>query len=275
MLSFLSKFVLSLQAVIRRVANVAVDAAVSKLCRLPPMAQPGPSGAALRFVFHSYTMATGSGARNVLYKALQRPAVPHTPARRLATRPHPLANRPSPSGPVPMGRTPSNMKPRQQRWSTLTAILLATLTGTSTYVVGRRSAAPPSLDDPTTGYVEPTRAKFDDAMTELKSWIPDDCLAEDRDSLVAHGHSDWAAHDPKGLPGAVLYPRDTADVVKIVKLASKYGIPLVPYCAGTSLEGELSLTFAHVWCPAGLTTGSFSSKVTLARWAMCRTRTIK
>jgi D-lactate dehydrogenase (cytochrome) len=40
------------------------------------------------------------------------------------------------------------------------------------------------------------------------------------------------------LPGAVLYPRSTDDVVKIVKTASKYGIPLIPYCAGTSLEGQ-------------------------------------
>jgi FAD/FMN-containing dehydrogenase len=47
-----------------------------------------------------------------------------------------------------------------------------------------------------------------------------------------------AAHGPTGLPGAVLYPRSTDDVVKIVKTASKYGIPLIPYCAGTSLEGQ-------------------------------------
>lgn len=36
----------------------------------------------------------------------------------------------------------------------------------------------------------------------------------------------------------MLYPRSTDDVVKIVKTASKYGIPLIPYCAGTSLEGQ-------------------------------------
>lgn len=34
-----------------------------------------------------------------------------------------------------------------------------------------------------------------------------------------------------------MYPRHTADVVRIVKLASKYGIPLIPFCAGTSVEG--------------------------------------
>ena len=47
-----------------------------------------------------------------------------------------------------------------------------------------------------------------------------------------------AALDPRGLPGAVLYPRDTADVVAIVKVASQYGIPLIPFSGGTSLEGQ-------------------------------------
>lgn len=124
----------------------------------------------------------------------------------------------------------------------MTAILLATLTGTTTYVVGlrsnTRSANSTATSDSSKTYQEPTRARFNAAMEEIRATFPVDCISEDRDALVAHGHSSWAAHDPKGLPGAVLYPRDTSDVVQIVKLASKYGIPLIPYCAGTSLEGE-------------------------------------
>jgi D-lactate dehydrogenase (cytochrome) len=135
------------------------------------------------------------------------------------------------------------------------------VTGTSTYLVGLRS----NTDEPKLGYRDPTRADFTAAMKELKAWIPEECLATDRDSLVSHGHSEWAgkcgargrkggmltlardcliesseppAHDPNGLPGAVLYPRSTEDVVRIVKLASKHAIPLIPYAAGTSLEGE-------------------------------------
>lgn len=38
----------------------------------------------------------------------------------------------------------------------------------------------------------------------------------------------------------MLYPRSTEDVVRIVQTASKFGIPLIPYCAGTSLEGEVT-----------------------------------
>lgn len=63
------------------------------------------------------------------------------------------------------------------------------------------------------------------------------CLSE-TDADIAH----TAAHGPTGLPGAVLYPRSTEDVVQIVKTASKHGIPLIPYCAGTSLEGGFNRT---------------------------------
>lgn len=170
---------------------------------------------------------------------LRGSVVPRTSVRRLSTRPHPLASRPTPSGPVAAGATPRPLKPRQQKWSTLTAILLATLTGTTTYVLGLRSNSSTPQPAPTqAAYQEPTRDRFNAAMEEVRASFPSDCISDDRDALVAHGHSAWAAHDPKGLPGAVLYPRDTQDVVRMVKLASKYGIPLIPYCAGTSLEGQ-------------------------------------
>lgn len=36
----------------------------------------------------------------------------------------------------------------------------------------------------------------------------------------------------------VVYPRSTEDVVKIVKIAIKYRMPITPYSGGTSLEGH-------------------------------------
>lgn len=54
-----------------------------------------------------------------------------------------------------------------------------------------------------------------------------------------------AAHGPTGLPGAIVYPRSTEDVVKIVKTAAANAIPLIPYCAGTSLEGRCSYCAAQ------------------------------
>ncbi|KAK4054174.1 D-lactate ferricytochrome c oxidoreductase [Microbotryomycetes sp. JL201] len=112
-----------------------------------------------------------------------------------------------------------------------------------TYAVGL-SASPKAKDAAMVGGTINTRVhgsdrdRFNQALDEVKKWMPAEFVSTDRDDLVSHGYSDWIPHDPRGLPGAVLYPRSTDDVVKIVKLASKYGIPLIPYCAGTSLEGH-------------------------------------
>lgn len=36
----------------------------------------------------------------------------------------------------------------------------------------------------------------------------------------------------------VVFPRSTEDVSKIVKIASKYSMPVTPFAGGTSLEGN-------------------------------------
>jgi len=44
------------------------------------------------------------------------------------------------------------------------------------------------------------------------------------------------------MPGrphtVVVYPQSTEDVVKIVKVANKYKMPVIPYSGGTALEGH-------------------------------------
>ncbi|GAA5971086.1 hypothetical protein JCM11641_004140 [Rhodosporidiobolus odoratus] len=156
--------------------------------------------------------------------------------RTLSTRQHPLATRVTPQGPKPTSR-PRLTAPKQ-RHSTLTAVLLATLTGSLTFALGCREGAAAASGKADVLDKDPTVEGFRKALAELKEWLPEDGVAEDRDSLVAKGWNDWAAHGPTGLPGAVIYPTSTEDVVKIVKTALKYNIPLIPYCAGTSLEGH-------------------------------------
>lgn len=39
-------------------------------------------------------------------------------------------------------------------------------------------------------------------------------------------------------PSVVVYPSSTEDVVKIVKVAGKYKMPVIPYSGATSLEGH-------------------------------------
>lgn len=40
------------------------------------------------------------------------------------------------------------------------------------------------------------------------------------------------------LHSVVVYPHSTEDVVKIVEIATKYRMPVIPYSGGTSLEGH-------------------------------------
>lgn len=47
----------------------------------------------------------------------------------------------------------------------------------------------------------------------------------------------WIAAEP---PDAVVWPLDTDEVVAIVAAARRHGVPLIPYGAGTSLEGHVN-----------------------------------
>ncbi|NOL50093.1 FAD-binding oxidoreductase [Pelistega europaea] len=53
-----------------------------------------------------------------------------------------------------------------------------------------------------------------------------------------HHAQDESAYD-KTLPDAVIFARNTEDVIKAVKLCSAYNIPIVPFGAGTSIEGHI------------------------------------
>lgn len=53
---------------------------------------------------------------------------------------------------------------------------------------------------------------FDKALSEMKNTLPSECISLDREELMSHGYSTWTYHDPRILPGAVLFPRNTEDV---------------------------------------------------------------
>ncbi|SCZ88131.1 BZ3500_MvSof-1268-A1-R1_Chr10-2g02852 [Microbotryum saponariae] len=166
-------------------------------------------------------------------------------------RAHPLSRPSIPTRRGPTSTTWSSStfaaRTSKQRVTALTTVLLATLTGTISYLIGLKAQGPANRSTGSglsSSCKEPTRRDFDAAVKELRALLPEDSLALDRDSLVARSHSDWAC-EPLGrrnlvfgLPGAVLYPRDTQDVVNIVKLANKYSIPIIPMAANTSLEGH-------------------------------------
>src|SRR6056297_4309948 len=80
-------------------------------------------------------------------------------------------------------------------------------------------------------------------MTHDCSFLTDLDLADDQVSFAdarrdTHA-TDWGTDDDDAVaPDAVVWPESTADVSAVLAAASERGVPVTPYAAGTSLEGN-------------------------------------
>lgn len=92
-----------------------------------------------------------------------------------------------------------------------------------------------------TGYGSPE--DFQKAIRELheafdpEEAAPGDLVTTNPDVLYDHGFSTLIHHE--GMThSVVVFPRSTEDVVKIVNVATKYKMPVIPYSGATNLEGH-------------------------------------
>ncbi|KAJ7020023.1 FAD-linked oxidase-like protein [Mycena alexandri] len=84
-----------------------------------------------------------------------------------------------------------------------------------------------------------TAEDFKLAIEELKDALPrEGGVSTVQADLVIHGESPYHHHDCVDH-SVVVYPESTEDVVKVVKIANKYKMPVVPYSGATSLEGQV------------------------------------
>src|SRR5687767_12418522 len=80
----------------------------------------------------------------------------------------------------------------------------------------------------------PSRAAL---VVDLKTLLGDRCTTN-QTQLEHHGHGEsW--HAP-GEPDVVVFPVTTEEVSAIVRAAGRHGAPVVPFGAGTSLEGHVN-----------------------------------
>ena len=74
------------------------------------------------------------------------------------------------------------------------------------------------------------------AIAHLKSALG----AQVNDSAaVREHHSRGESYHPPAAPDVVCLPRTTDDVVEIVRTSARFGVPIIPFGAGTSLEGHV------------------------------------
>jgi D-lactate dehydrogenase (cytochrome) len=59
-------------------------------------------------------------------------------------------------------------------------------------------------------------------------------------SAVREHHARGESHHPASMPDAVVFPETTEDVQAIVRVCAKHRCPIVPFGAGSSLEGHIN-----------------------------------
>lgn len=88
------------------------------------------------------------------------------------------------------------------------------------------------------------------AIAELQTLLGDR-LVTSQAVRALHGQNE--AHFAPALPDAVAFPNDTAEVAQIVTICAAQGCPIIPFGAGSALEGQhlatqggVSLDFANI-----------------------------
>jgi len=72
----------------------------------------------------------------------------------------------------------------------------------------------------------------------LEEILREDQLSDDETTQKEHSH-DWGTKPEDGIaPAIVAWPESTEDISAILREASERGIPVTPFAAGTSLEGN-------------------------------------
>jgi D-lactate dehydrogenase (cytochrome) len=77
-----------------------------------------------------------------------------------------------------------------------------------------------------------------DLRSQLLRVISDERRVADGDSALDQHAADLSYHEPH-RPDVVVYPESTEEVAAVLELANRTGTPVVPFGAGTSLEGHV------------------------------------
>jgi D-lactate dehydrogenase (cytochrome) len=57
---------------------------------------------------------------------------------------------------------------------------------------------------------------------------------------VRQHHSHGESYHPAAMPDVVCFPESTTEVSEILKISQRHGVPVIPFGAGTSIEGQVN-----------------------------------
>ncbi|KAK1724171.1 glycolate oxidase [Colletotrichum acutatum] len=116
------------------------------------------------------------------------------------------------------------------------------------YLIGRSSTSGPAIEGQAKlSHVDfASRKEMIKAAQEISNALGEGAVSFDQDEIEVHGHSDWSTSNSSGRPVAIVYPRTTEDVSQIAKVCNKYNVPMVPFGAGSSVEGSFSSPYSGI-----------------------------
>lgn len=85
-----------------------------------------------------------------------------------------------------------------------------------------------------------SQAHTPQAVNEIRAIAGAENVSTDQDDLDAHGYSEWSTSNTDVRPAAVVRPTSTDMVSSIANICTRHKVPMVPYGAGSSVEGNFS-----------------------------------
>ncbi|WJG36070.1 uncharacterized protein FOBCDRAFT_142944 [Fusarium oxysporum Fo47] len=97
-----------------------------------------------------------------------------------------------------------------------------------------------TAEDTTPRWRESDRSPIPAAVNEIRQLLGKDIVSVDSDDLEEHGYSEWSTSNTDVRPVAIVRPQTTEQVSSIARICTKYKVPMIPYGAGSSVEGNFS-----------------------------------
>ncbi|KAJ5691874.1 hypothetical protein N7462_001297 [Penicillium macrosclerotiorum] len=82
------------------------------------------------------------------------------------------------------------------------------------------------------------------AAKEIQDILGEDAVSMDADELETHSYSEASTSNLDTRPVAIIMPSSTEEVSLVAKICTKYKVPMIPFGAGSSVEGHFTAPYS-------------------------------